>query len=211
MDGQPGQIGHAAAAAGNAYPAAAARVATAPDPFPAPAIRRRRAPAPAAFTLIEILIVVVILGIIAAIVVPQFSNASHVARENTLKDDLRYLRTQIVVFKAQHRDAAPGYPNGAKTGTPTWELFQDQMTKYSNASCATSATASPAYPLGPYIQSVPANPVTGVSKVLVIANGQPMPKTYQGSDYGWIYKPETQDIIANSADKDSNGMPYIQY
>jgi len=165
----------------------------------------------AGFTLIELLIVLVILGILASIIVPQFSNAAQVARSNTLKDDLRYLRTQIVVFKAQHRDAAPGYPNGAKTGTPTWELFQDQMTKYSNASCATSATASPAYPLGPYIQSVPANPVTGVSKVLVIANGQPMPKTYQGSDYGWIYKPETQDIIANSADKDSNGMPYIQY
>src|SRR5205823_2705024 len=85
MDGQPGNFGHAATAAGNAYPAAAARVATAlPAKLrSAPAATRRRRPAPAgrAFTLIEILIVVVILGIIAAIVVPQFSNASHVARE----------------------------------------------------------------------------------------------------------------------------------
>ena len=37
----------------------------------------------AAFTLIEILIVVVILGILATIVVPQFSNASINAKENT--------------------------------------------------------------------------------------------------------------------------------
>src|SRR5882672_2512291 len=60
------------------------------------------------FTLVEILIVVVILGIMATIVIPQFSNASHEARENSLKDDLRYLRTQVAVFKAQHRDVAPG-------------------------------------------------------------------------------------------------------
>ena len=35
------------------------------------------------FTLVELLIVVVILGILATIVIPQFSNASQQARENT--------------------------------------------------------------------------------------------------------------------------------
>src|SRR4051812_15890238 len=87
--------------------------------------RRKRA-----FTLIEILIVVVILGILAAIVIPQFSNASHVARENSLKDDLRYLRTQVAVFKAQHRDVPPGYPSGNIASTPTSADFIAQMTQY---------------------------------------------------------------------------------
>ncbi len=163
------------------------------------------------FTLIEILIVVVILGILASIVIPQFSNAAHSARENTLKDDLRYLRTQIVVFKAQHRDAAPGYSNGDVHATPTWDLFQAQMTKYSNNKCDTSDSGSATYPFGPYLLKIPANPITGVTKVLVIANGQPTPTTFQGTDYGWIYKPETQEIVANSSEKDSNGMPYIKY
>ncbi len=73
----------------------------------------------AGFTMIEMLIVVVILGILATIVIPQFSNASQNAKENTLKDELRYLRTQIVVYKAQHRDVPVGYPNGDMSQAPT--------------------------------------------------------------------------------------------
>lgn len=163
------------------------------------------------FTLIEILIVVVILGILASIVIPQFSNAAHGARENTLKDDLRYLRTQIIVFKAQHHDVPAGYPNGNAAGTPTWDLVQSQLTQYSNARCGTSVTANKDYPFGPYLQKIPSNPLTGASKILVIPNGQAMPTTYQGADYGWIYKPQTQEIIANSSEKDSNGVPYLKY
>src|SRR5215218_7470112 len=114
----------------------------------------------AAFTLLEILIVVVIMGILAAIVLPQFSNASHVARENTLKDDLRYLRTQVAVYKAQHRDVAPGYPGGVPTATPTYDEFIAQMCKFSNARGATNPSGTTAYPLGPYLQKMPANPMT---------------------------------------------------
>ena len=170
-----------------------------------PGSRRR------AFTLIEILIVVVILGIIAAIVVPQFSNATHVARENTLKDVLRYLRTQFSVFKAQHRDVPPGYPAGNINSTPTSGDFVEQMTLFSSDRCGVSASGSTSYPLGPYVQKMPANPLTNLTTVLVIPNGTPMPKTYQGASYGWIYKPQTQEIVANSDQKDGNGVAYIDY
>jgi general secretion pathway protein G len=174
----------------------------------------RRAPrggADAAFTIIEILIVIVILGILAAFVVPQFSNASQVARENSLKDDLRYLRTQILVFKAQHRDAPPGYPGGNTNAVPTEPDFVAQMTKASNDRCQVNPATTSAFPLGPYIQKVPINPINGQTAILVIRNGLPMPTTYQGATYGWIYKPETQEILANSDLKDRNGVPYMQY
>ena len=44
-----------------------------------------------AFTLVEILIVVIILGILASIVIPQFTNASTQARDEAFKANLRDL------------------------------------------------------------------------------------------------------------------------
>ena len=57
-------------------------------------------PGKRAFTLVEILIVVVILGILAAIVLPKFSNASAIARASMLADDLRVIRMQVQVYRS---------------------------------------------------------------------------------------------------------------
>jgi len=55
------------------------------------------------FTLVEILIVVVILGILAAIVIPQFTDASTEAKESALKSDLQTMRSQIELYKISDR------------------------------------------------------------------------------------------------------------
>src|SRR5215217_3249645 len=117
------------------------------------------------FTLIEVLIVVVILGIIATIVIPQFSNASQQARENTLKDDLRFLRLQVQVFAAQHRDTPPGYPNGDTSAAPTANDFEMQMTRFSSEGCVTSTTSSALYKFGPYLSRIPFNPINNQTSI----------------------------------------------
>ena len=61
-----------------------------------------------AFTLVEILIVVVVLGILAAIVVPQFSDASQQATISTLRSSLHSIRVQID-FQHQN-DPDGGFP-----------------------------------------------------------------------------------------------------
>src|SRR5688572_19431504 len=114
------------------------------------------------FTLVEILIVVVILGILASLVVPQFSNASQQAKENTLKDELRYLRTQVTVFRAQHRDIPAGHPGGVTSAPPTAAEFVQQMTLYTDEACNINATGSDVYRYGPYLTKMPANAINGL-------------------------------------------------
>jgi prepilin-type N-terminal cleavage/methylation domain-containing protein len=162
---------------------------------------------PTAFTLIELLIVLTVLGILAVLVVPRFSDAAQTSRENTLKDDLRYLRTQIVVFKAQHRDVPPGYPDGDASGTPRFDAFLRQMTSRTNEFCEVGATA--ACCLGPYLSKMPLNPVNGFSTVSVVANEVALPQA--DNTTGWIYKPQTLEIIPNLKGADIEGRAYSDY
>src|SRR5437870_688383 len=166
------------------------------------------------FTLIEVLIVVVIIGILATVVVPQMSGASKEARDNTLKDEMRYLRTQIQVFKAQHIDKSPGYPGGNISGVPTEQAFLDQMTSYSDENCGTSATATASCKFGPYLSRMPDNPVNGSHAIKMIPNNAllPAPIAAEATQYGWIYKPATQEIIPNLTGYDNDGKTlYSKY
>ena len=57
------------------------------------------------FTLVEILIVVVILGILAAVVVPQFTNAADDARAGNLESQIKTIQNQIELFNARETAA----------------------------------------------------------------------------------------------------------
>ena len=60
------------------------------------------------FTLIEILIVVVILGILAAIIIPQFASAQSAARATAMRSQLGTVRSQIAAWQVQNHGKVPG-------------------------------------------------------------------------------------------------------
>lgn len=118
-----------------------------------------------AFTLVEILIVVIILGILAAIVIPQFSNAAVTSRKNSLLGQMKTIRSQIELFKVQHNDILPDLV------TNQWAQFQSTT----NLTGAVDATATGIF--GPYMVRVPQNPLNTNSTVAASA----------GAGVGWVY------------------------
>lgn len=99
------------------------------------------------FTLVEILIVVVILGILAAIVIPQFTDASTQAKNSSLRADLQTVRSQIELYKVQHGGDLPGNEIAADT------TFVEAMIGTTNAAGSKAGSN-----FGPYLQAIPANP-----------------------------------------------------
>ncbi len=102
------------------------------------------------FTLVEILIVVIILGILAAIVIPEFTDASTQARESSLRSNLQTIRSQIELYQIQHNDDLPG------AGTAT---FVEAMTGQTDVAGAIGTD------FGPYVQQMPTNPFNNLSDV----------------------------------------------
>lgn len=140
------------------------------------------------FTLVEILIVVVILGILAAIVIPSFSQASSDSNLTNLKANIQTVRCQIQLYKVQHNDLFPG--QSTIGGNIVEADFVSAMT-----------TSDGTY--GPYMNSIPANlyidDLTKRVAVTCVNNASASPSGNE--DTGWWINAATGDFRAcDSAD-----------
>ena len=113
-----------------------------------------------AFTLIEVLIVVVILGILAAIVIPQFTDASQQAMESSVVTQLQTLRSQIELHDIQF-PLTPFDPIGDPQG---WDQLTTGGTDPGNN--------------GDYLQMEPKNPMMNGDVTIALA---------VGAGAGWIW------------------------
>ena len=138
---------------------------------PIPTAPRRTANRPArGFTLVEILIVVIILGILAAIVIPQFTSASEDARKTNMRNQLQTLRGTVELYRVEHRDTAPDLI------TAGWDLF--------TAKTDIDGNVDPAGRWGPYLQAPPVNPLTNSSTIVPVGTGA-------STANGWFYNEAT--------------------
>ncbi len=139
-----------------------------------------------AFTLVEILIVVIILGILAAIVIPQFTEASSDARESALSSDLQTVRSQLELYKVQHLD---NYPSDGGADSDT---FVDRLTSKTDQSGTVDASGS----YGPYLQSFPTNPFNDLATVQIEAGTAGL----GDGTHGWHFDTSTGRFAPDDAD-----------
>ncbi len=163
-----------------------------------------------AFTLVELLVVVLVLGIIAAIIVPSFSDAAHSARSVTLMENLRTMRMQIQVFKAKHRDVPPGYPDMDTTASPTEEAFVAQLTGIAQGQGESQDEGDKDLVYGFLLREIPYNPVNNLSSVRVLSDDEPFPST-AANTHGYVYQPATATLRADSLGADEKGVAYFDY
>ncbi len=176
-------------------------------------IRSKR---PSGFTLIELLVVVIILAILAAIVIPQFSSATTDTQEAALDSNLGAMRNAIELYKAQHTTypgavASSGGTCAATTkGTGalnTAQAFTDHMLMYTDSAGTACSLGDAVYKYGPYLRKgVPADPITQTAVVVVTSAGTPLvPAVTTG---GWAYDTRSGQIVMNSNVNDSRAKAY---
>ena len=72
------------------------------------------------FSLIELLIIVSIIGILAAIVIPTFSNANETAKAGAVASQLNTVKKSLVLYKNDHNGT---YPTDAQMITNQWQAL----------------------------------------------------------------------------------------
>ena len=147
------------------------------------------------FTLVEILIVVIILGILAAIVIPQFTSASDDARKNSLTSQVQTLRSQVELYKLQHTSDSSELFATTTTDITQWQ----ELTNKSDADGSLNTAGT----FGPYLQNVPVNNLNSLSKV-VIATVATEASYNPADDAGFVYDSGSGKFWATN--KDGTGL-----
>ena len=146
-----------------------------------------------AFSIAELMIVLAILGILAAIVLPNLRSHTTQAKESVAKDHLRMFRIAIELYPTQHNGVPPGYKDDDPQTSPSSVYFNQQIVLQDN-----------------YLRKIPENPFNKLDTINVIGNDETFPEEATG-DYGWIYQPATKTFRLDWPGTDENGIRYFDY
>ena len=97
------------------------------------------------FSLIELMIIVTIIGILAAIVIPTFSNANDTAKAGALSSQINTVKKSLVLYNSDHNGQ---FPTNAQMITNQWQAL-------TNSTDVDGSTAGDDF--GPYFLKPPFN------------------------------------------------------
>lgn len=140
-----------------------------------------------AFTLVEVMVVVSVLGILAALVVPNFSSATNETQVASLSCDLQVMRKQIELYKIHHGETLPALEGETSAD------FVRRMTSRTDRDGAVGTT------FGPYLERIPANPFNRLRTVRV--GGAPA----GANTDGWRFDPASGVLQADDKVATSGG------
>lgn len=163
----------------------------------------------AAASIVEITIAIVILGVVAALAIPQLSRADSPGPGPDVRARLTILRTAIELYHKDHG----GYPcqdsvHAAGTTGPAGGGSVDESPARAAADSAAFLRAA-----GPYLRGgVPRSPLRlrpGPAKVYIAAGD--VAEAIATIDADWIYNADTGYIFANSPRSDEQGVRFDRY
>lgn len=124
------------------------------------------------FSLIELVIVISILAVLAAIVVPRYSNASDSARGASLASQLQTVKKAVALYKNDHNDTPPSFD----------QLVVNQWQVLTNTTDIDGDVAGSDF--GPYFSKPPTNPFMDSNGVM------------DDNSAAWQYDETTGTILA---------------
>jgi general secretion pathway protein G len=135
------------------------------------------------FTLIEVLIVVVIMAILAAAIIPQFTDSTKDAKLANARFNVQTLRSQLELYRSHH--------NGLTPGNSLAELL-------ATTDISGLVGAGPNFPYGPYLKTIPTNPYNDSASIKAITSDPAQSGDVTGSG-GWLYNRATGGIWLDNA------------
>jgi type II secretory pathway pseudopilin PulG len=161
-------------------------------------------------TLGELVIVVFILGILAALVIPLFSQGTRQASEAALMNNLREVRAAIAAYRVEHLGVWPGHPNGDTTLDVTEKALRAQLlTRTYTTGVSVPDGATPIdRTYGPYLREIPENPFGGADRVRVIAVAALAGDLNATGMCGWVYRGLDGRFQSDVSGKTIDGKSY---
>jgi len=162
------------------------------------------------FTLVELLIVVIILGVLAAVIIPQFGSSTADAKLAALNATLGEMRNATERYYHDHNSVYPGAKKvtdgNDASANECVTAFTEQLTRYSTSAGVTAAVKSATAKYGPYIKkaALPNNPFNDLATVLCDVAEDDITVAASSGTAGWKFYTITGRLVANDGAHDTN-------